>query len=136
MKGVTRIPEPFDENRYLEYTWDRESIMRHAPEASGVYGLYNGVWIHVGEAEDIRSRLLEHLGGDCPCISHYEPSGFAFELVAPKGRHRRVRELTQQTEPICRRKVSLGPGAGKLQWSEDPDHFSAKGNFSTERIRL
>ena len=104
MKGVTRIPEPFDENRYLEYTWDQESILRHAPEASGVYGLYNGVWIHVGEAEDIRSRLLEHLAGDCPCISDYEPSGFAFELVAPKGRHRRLHELTKQTEPICHRK--------------------------------
>ena len=101
MKGVTRIPEPFDENRCLEYMWDRESIILHAPEASGVYGIYNAVWIYVGEADNIRSRLLDHLAGDDPCIDHYSPSGFAFELVAPSRRHRRLRELARQTEPIC-----------------------------------
>ncbi len=101
MKGLTRNFEPFEENRYLKYGWDRRAILRNAPEASGVYGLYNVVWIYVGEADNIRARLLEHLAGDNACLIRYRPSGFAFELVAPEARSRRLDELIRQTEPLC-----------------------------------
>lgn len=104
MDGTTDDFEIFAANRYLSYKWDRESVIAKAPEASGVYGLYNAIWIYVGEADNIRARLLEHLAGDNPCINHYGPSGFAFELVPAQVRHERYRELARQAEPICDRK--------------------------------
>lgn len=105
MKGITQDSEPFAENCYLNYKWHRESIISNAPEASGVYGLYNAVWVYVGEADNIRSRLLKHLAGDNPFINHYGPSGFAFELVSRQARRRRHQELARQAEPICDRKA-------------------------------
>src|SRR6266478_9963411 len=85
--------EPFAENRYRKYRFQRESILLNAPESSGVYGLYSALWIHIGEADDIRERLLEELFSDDPCIRTYQPSGFAFELVSPAERSLRLKEL-------------------------------------------
>src|SRR5437870_2847677 len=104
MKGVTGGSEPFAETRYLNYRFERESIVTNAPEGSGIYGLYNAVWIFVGEADNVRVRLLEHLAGDNPCINRYGPSGFAFELVPAQARHRRYQEAASRAEPICARK--------------------------------
>ena len=56
--------EPFAETRYLKYQFERESIVLKAPESSGVYGLYSALWIYIGESDNIRARLLEHLAGD------------------------------------------------------------------------
>jgi hypothetical protein len=110
MDGTAQDFEIFAENRYLAYKWDRETIIATAPEASGVYGLYNAIWIYVGEADNIRARLLEHLAGDNPWINHYGPSGFAFELVPAQVRHDRYRELVRQAEPICERKSFIVKG--------------------------
>ena len=71
-----------DPPRYRHYhKFEHESVLLNAPETSGVYGLYSVLWIYIGEAENIRLRLLEHLGGDNRCINHYRPSSFAFELA-------------------------------------------------------
>jgi hypothetical protein len=59
----------------------RESILLNAPETSGVYGLYNACWIYLGEADNIKRGLLEHLTGEDACINRHQPFGFAFELV-------------------------------------------------------
>jgi hypothetical protein len=98
--GQTTVP--FAENRYGKYRFERESIVTRAPESSGVYGLYSALWIFIGEAENIKARLLEHLAGDNPCISHHQPSGFAFELVSSKDRSRRRIELINELEPRCK----------------------------------
>lgn len=50
---------PFAENRYRKYRFEHESIVTNAPESSGVYGLYRAFWIFIGEAENIRTRLLD-----------------------------------------------------------------------------
>ena len=95
------ITEPFAENRYRKYRFQRESILLNAPESSGLYGLYSAVWIYVGEADNIRARLLEHLETDNPPTSNYQPFGFAFELVSPPDRSRRLKELLMELQPLA-----------------------------------
>ena len=97
---------PFAENRYSKYLFQRESIVLKAPESSGVYGLYTALWIFIGEAENIRARLLEHLAGDNKCINQRQPSGFAFELVSPDNRGRRRDELINELAPVCKNERS------------------------------
>ena len=94
--------EPFAENRNSKYRFERESIVINAPGSPGVYGLYSALWIFIGEAENIKARLLEHLAGDNPCINQHQPSGFAFELVSPDDRGRRRDELLDELAPICK----------------------------------
>jgi hypothetical protein len=97
-------PVPFAENRYRRHRFARESIELNAPESSGVYGLFSALWIYVGEADNIRARLLEHFDGDDhdPCIAHHQPTGFAFELIPPADRSRRQEQLIKELLPICK----------------------------------
>ena len=97
---------PFAENRYRKYRFEHESIVTNAPESSGVYGLYRAFWIFIGEAENIRTRLLRHLAGDNPCINQHRPSGFAFELVSAEDHGRRRDELIHNLEPACNEALS------------------------------
>lgn len=92
---------PFAETRYSRYLFQRECILQNAPESSGVYGLFNAFWIYIGEAENLRARLLEHLDGDDPCIVRFQPSGFAFELASPKDRRGRHEQLIRELQPLC-----------------------------------
>ncbi len=82
------------------------SIRAHAPAASGVYGLTNRrEWIYIGEADNIRERLLEHLGEKSGTeIQSQEPTGFAFELCDRPARVGRQDRLIQQYEPVCNRR--------------------------------
>jgi hypothetical protein len=87
-------------NCYRGYKLNRESIILNAPEASGIYGLFNALWIFVGEADNLRARLLQHLSEEDPLIRAYQPSGFAFELVSPQGRHQRMHQAIREVEPL------------------------------------
>ncbi len=97
----TAVAAPFSERGCRIYKWNREAILSSAPARPGVYGLFNALWIYIGDADDIRARLLEHADGDNPCISHYRPSGFAFELIDDDGRTTRRDEIAEQLEPLC-----------------------------------
>ena len=92
---------PFAETRYSRYLFQRDCVLKNAPESSGVYGLFNAFWIYLGEADDLRARLLEHLDGDDPCIVRFQPSGFAFELASPNDRRRRHDQLIKELQPLC-----------------------------------
>jgi len=92
---------PFAETRYSRYLFQRECILKNAPESSGVYGLFNAFWIYIGEADNLRARILEHLDGDDPCIVRFQPSGFAFELASPNERRRRHEQLIKELQPLC-----------------------------------
>ena len=96
----------FAENRYSKFLFQRESILKNAPESAGVYGLFSAFWIYIGEAENIRVRLLQHLEGDDPCIVRYRPSGFAFELTSLDEGHRRREQLMKQLQPLCNGEAS------------------------------
>jgi len=96
---------PFAENLFRKFQWNCDSIILNAPEGSGVYGLFSALWIYIGEAENMRARLHEHLSGNDTCIARYQPSGFAFELVSPTDRCRRQQELVKALQPLCNGKV-------------------------------
>jgi hypothetical protein len=100
-KTTATTTEPFAENRYRKFRFQRESVVLEAPESSGVYGLYSALWIFIGEADNIRARLLEHLADEDSCINRRQPSGFAFELVSPEDRSHRRAELVDELEPTC-----------------------------------
>jgi len=102
----------FAENRYSKFLFQRESILRNAPECSGVYGLFSAFWIYVGEAENLRARILKHLEGDDPCIVRYRPSGFAFEPASPEDRHDRRQYLMKELQPLCNGEASHAEGHG------------------------
>ncbi len=102
----TGAPMSFAENRYSKFLFQRESILRNAPDCSGVYGLFSAFWIYIGATEDIRARIMEHLQGDDPCIVRYRPSGFAFELASPRYRHRRRMYLMKDLQPLCNGEAS------------------------------
>jgi hypothetical protein len=102
----TAAPMSFAENRYSKFLFQRESILRNAPDSSGVYGLFSAFWIYIGAAENIRARILKHLEGDDPCIVRYRPSGFAFELASPRDRHRRRMYLMKDLQPLCNGEAS------------------------------
>lgn len=87
-------------NCYEGYQLKRESIVLNAPEESGIYGLFNAVWIFVGEADNVRARLLQHLSEGDPEIMRYQPSGFAFEVVSPPERHQRLAQAIREAEPL------------------------------------
>jgi hypothetical protein len=96
-------------NCYRGYKLNRESVILNAPEESGIYGLFGALWIFVGDADNIRARLLQHLTENDPAIRLYQPSGFAFELVAQHQRKRRMEQAIQQLEPLLQfsRAISL-----------------------------
>ena len=97
----TDADQPFADNLYSHLRFQYDSVMTDAPEASGVYGLFNALWVYIGEADNIRERLLGHLHGDLPCLTRYQPSGFAFELVSPAERRGRYEQLVKKYQPFC-----------------------------------
>jgi hypothetical protein len=94
--------EPFADTRYRKLQFDRDSILQSAPQHPGVYGLFSALWIYIGEAQDIRSKLLEHLIERDSCIAHYQPSSFAYELLDSDKRLERHAELSARLQPLCR----------------------------------
>ena len=128
----------FAENFYGRFLWNSESIVLDAPKASGVYGLYSATWIFVGEAEDIRARLMDHWAGDNPCIAHYRPTGFAFELLSREDRPRRREELIRELKPLCLGKAFMyragSQGYGCLISKQPVDEGSCAAPRATRKI--
>ncbi len=84
------------------------SIQKNAPESSGVYGLANArEWIFIGEANNIRARLMEHLSEAGTRLMHRQPTGFTFEECSPGERIRRHDALVRQFAPSCNRRAGL-----------------------------
>ena len=84
------------------YPWSRDSVVENVPRRSGVYGLYSALWIYIGEADDLRERLMEHFNGDSSCTRRYVPTYFVFELIDNRSAlESRYRELVRQHGPIC-----------------------------------
>ena len=82
-----------------------ESVQKNAPDSSGVYGLSNACeWIFIGEASNIRARLIEHLTEVDTVLAGRSPTGFTFELCSPDERITRQDALVRQFEPFCNRR--------------------------------
>jgi len=80
------------------------SILKNAPGCSGVYALSNArEWVFIGEASDIRARLLEHLKETGTALRGRNPTGFTFEICSPADRCSRQAELVREFAPYCNR---------------------------------
>ncbi|SRR6266849_1569446 len=93
------------------YPYIRQSVNANAPAASGVYAIaitdkVIKEWIYIGESQDIRERLLQHLGGDNPCISQSGANVFSFELVnAPQRVARQYALIAELGRTRCNHKL-------------------------------
>jgi len=66
------------------------SVRAHAPQSSGVYGIFNeSQWIYVAESSDIQRRLLAHLEDTEAYLKRFSPTGFSFELQPEAAREAR-----------------------------------------------
>jgi hypothetical protein len=81
-------------------TFKAAVVLREAPPYSGVYGLSNARgWLYVGEADNIRDRLLAHLEEPAAFGLHEAPAGFSFELASPSERIARQRQIILELDP-------------------------------------
>jgi len=82
------------------------SVRKNAPELSGVYGLSNArEWLFVGQGNNIRAQLLEHLNEVDTALMVQKPKGFAFELCPPTELIRRQDALVRELEPRRNRRM-------------------------------
>lgn len=93
---------PFPQQTTREFT--RQNVEALTPNQIGVYGLFKeGVWVYIGSG-DVRSRLLDHLNGDNPCITSEGPTHWVDEVVngdpVP-----REKALIVELNPVCNRRV-------------------------------
>lgn len=74
----------------------------YAPNASGVYALYNQQeWIYVGQSNDIQRRLREHLAEWGTCIKERGANSFQFELVDAAYLGQRENAWMAALRPTC-----------------------------------
>lgn len=78
------------------------SIRKNAPESAGVYGLSNNRdWLFIGETNNIRASLLEHLNEVNTPLSAQRPTGFAYEVCSLPDSITRQRALSRHLKPVC-----------------------------------
>ena len=83
------------------YALGFRAVQDRAPDASGIYAIFTPQrWLHIGETDDIRRSLLDHLNNpDANGLSEGGPLSFSFEVVPPAGRVTRRRALIAQLAP-------------------------------------
>ena|SRR5579871_3480106 len=78
------------------------AILNYAPATTGIYGISNArEWIYIGETDDIRQTLLEHLGDQNTSLMKHHPTGFVFEICGTGGRVARQNRLRTEYGPAC-----------------------------------
>ena len=90
----------------IKHPFTRRDIELFAPAKPGVYALWNGQqWIYVGEANNLRQRLLEHVGVPGTCLSSHTPTAFGVELHDAQQIAARRDELIAEFRPACNQAV-------------------------------
>ncbi len=78
------------------------SILAHAPECSGVYGISSAQeWIFIGQTDNIRQELMRCCEDPDTELTDRQPTGFSFELCGAAGRNFRYVQLVRQYRPAC-----------------------------------
>jgi hypothetical protein len=78
------------------------SVQKNAPSASGVFGISSSrEWIYIGETDDLRRQLLEHVLETNTFLKARTPTGFTFEICAAEGRVERQGVLVRELRPVC-----------------------------------
>ena len=81
-----------------------------APEGSGVYTIFSRKrWVYVGESDNVRRSLFDHLNGSPRSLNGHGPLMFTFELAAASDRTARWQALVTDLKPACQETT---PGAG------------------------
>jgi len=94
---------PFD--RFVPHTFSLVSVQRNAPALSGVYGLSNArEWLFVGETDNIKAALLQHLQEPHASLAGREPTGFIFEICVSYNRVARQEGLIKEYQPLFNRR--------------------------------
>jgi predicted GIY-YIG superfamily endonuclease len=88
---------------YIPRVFSTATIQRDAPGGSGVYGISNAKeWIYIGESDNIRASLLEHLQHTGSPVTARNPTGFTYELCHAYNRAGRRDKLTIELKPVCK----------------------------------
>src|SRR5712692_10258156 len=102
--ATKEAPVPFPQENSFAFT--AGSVRAHAPNSSGVYGIFNSSqWIYVGENGDIQRRLLDHLSDTEAGIKRYSPTGFIFELQPEASRMDRQNTLIRELAVQCNERL-------------------------------
>jgi hypothetical protein len=90
---------PFENHSNRAFT--AISIDNNAPAESCVYGLSNARrWIYIGESDNLRLRLLDHLRETDTFLNAQMTTGFTYELCTPADRIVRQDRLVLELEPV------------------------------------
>jgi len=112
------------------YSFKEASIKAKAPNASGVYGLYNiKQYVLIGESPDIREALLRHESETGFLFGLYRPIGFTFEVCSPELRASRAQQLIAEYRPILQVRHRLAFFRGGQQTNKH-DRSNSKGAVS------
>jgi hypothetical protein len=84
------------------YPFTFEAVREKVPNASGLYTIYTaGRWVYVGESDDIRQSLFQHLNEPSASMNRFGPLSFSFELAPAAERTGRRHALISELEPAC-----------------------------------
>ena len=82
------------------YSLNRLSVFLHAPAKPGVYMLHNSCrCLYIGDSDNIRRTLLQHMRDDHSVITIFDPDGFSFELHPNASKAPRRDQLISEFEP-------------------------------------
>jgi hypothetical protein len=102
------------------YSFTQLSIFLQVPAKSGVYALHNSNrCLYIGETDNLRQTLQQHLRSDNPWISLWEPSGVYFELWPETGRYERKMHMIHEFQPIISDAAGECPGLSTIARSGD-----------------
>jgi hypothetical protein len=93
---------PFPKQVARSFT--RANVEALATNQMGCYGLFinQGGWVYVGKG-DIRTRLLDHLNGNNPCITVSGPTHWVD--IVTNDMDSMEKALILELKPSCNRKV-------------------------------
>jgi hypothetical protein len=84
------------------YAFTYEGVREKAPNASGVYTIYTSQrWVYVGESDDIKQSLFQHLNEPTACMDRFGPLSFSCELVPATERAAHQQTLIAELKPAC-----------------------------------
>jgi len=89
-------------NQFTPRNFTPDAVETYAPGMSGVYGISNASeWIYIGETDNIRGSLLDHLREINTRLTKRQPTGFVFELCEEEQRSSRQHRLIGEYHPVC-----------------------------------
>ncbi|MGH9647485.1 MAG: hypothetical protein ACRD4E_11795, partial [Bryobacteraceae bacterium] len=91
-------------NQFTPRNFTVDAVQMYAPDMPGIYGISNArEWLYIGETDNIRGSLLNHLHEINTKLMKREPTGFVFEVCDAARRAGRQERLLNEYGPACNR---------------------------------